>query len=62
MTTVFKVHILIICELIVWKMWEPQHLTTLWSTTACYRDSFADLLLLLVLLLLLFVFIYVKNY
>jgi hypothetical protein len=21
-------------------MWEPQHLTTLWACTACYRDSF----------------------
>jgi hypothetical protein len=21
-------------------MWEPQHLTTLWAFTACYRDSF----------------------
>jgi hypothetical protein len=21
-------------------MWEPQHLTTLWASTACYRDSF----------------------
>jgi hypothetical protein len=22
-------------------MWKPQHLTTLWASTACYRDSFA---------------------
>jgi hypothetical protein len=29
-----------ICEPIVWKMWEPQHLTTLWASTACYRDTF----------------------
>jgi hypothetical protein len=29
-----------ICEPIVWKMWEPQHLTTLWAFTACYRASF----------------------
>jgi hypothetical protein len=21
-------------------MWEPQHLTTLWASTACYRDTF----------------------
>jgi hypothetical protein len=21
-------------------MWEPRHLTTLWATSACYRDSF----------------------
>jgi hypothetical protein len=20
-------------------MWEPQHLTTLWASMACYRDS-----------------------
>jgi hypothetical protein len=30
-----------ICEVIVYKMWELQHLTTLWASTACYRDSFA---------------------
>jgi hypothetical protein len=29
-----------IYEPIVWKMWEPQHLTTLWASTACYRDTF----------------------
>jgi hypothetical protein len=28
------------CELIVQKMWEPQRLSTLWASTACYRDSF----------------------
>jgi hypothetical protein len=28
-----------ICEPIAWKMWKPQHLTTLYSSTACYRDS-----------------------
>jgi hypothetical protein len=22
-------------------MWEPRRLTTLWASTACYRDSFA---------------------
>jgi hypothetical protein len=27
-------------EPIVCKMWEPQRLTTLWASTACYRDSF----------------------
>jgi hypothetical protein len=21
-------------------MWDPQHLTTLWASTACYGDSF----------------------
>jgi hypothetical protein len=29
-----------ICEPIFWKMWELRHLTTLWASTACYRDSF----------------------
>jgi hypothetical protein len=29
-----------ICEPILYKMWEPQYLTTLWSSTVCYRDSF----------------------
>jgi hypothetical protein len=29
-----------ICEPIVEKMWEPRRLTTLWASTACYRDSF----------------------
>jgi hypothetical protein len=29
-----------ICESTVYKMWESRRLTTLWSSTACYRDSF----------------------
>jgi hypothetical protein len=29
-----------ICEPIVYKMWESQHLTTLWASTARYRDTF----------------------
>jgi hypothetical protein len=33
-----------ICEPIVWKIWEPQRLTTLWASTACYRDSFTFLI------------------
>jgi hypothetical protein len=33
-----------ICEPIVKIMWEPQHLTTLWASTACYRDTFTFLL------------------
>jgi hypothetical protein len=28
-----------ICEPNVFKMWEPRSLTTLWASTACYRDS-----------------------
>jgi hypothetical protein len=30
-----------IYEPIVYKMWEPRRLTTLWVSTTCYRDSFA---------------------
>jgi hypothetical protein len=29
-----------ICEPIVYNMWEPRRLTTLWASTACYMDSF----------------------
>jgi hypothetical protein len=29
-----------ICESIVYKMWEPRRLTTLWASTVCYRGSF----------------------
>jgi hypothetical protein len=29
-----------ICEPIIYKMWEPPHLTTLWVPRASYRDSF----------------------
>jgi hypothetical protein len=29
-----------VCEPIIKKMWEPQHLKTLWASTACYRDTF----------------------
>jgi hypothetical protein len=32
-----------ICEPIVWKMWETRRLTTIWTFTACYRDSFIPL-------------------
>jgi hypothetical protein len=32
-----------ICEPIVKKMWEPRCLTTLWASTACYRESFTFL-------------------
>jgi hypothetical protein len=28
------------CEPITWKMWKPQRLTTLWASTAYYRNSF----------------------
>jgi hypothetical protein len=29
-----------ICEPFVYKIWNPGRLTTLWASTACYRDSF----------------------
>jgi hypothetical protein len=29
-----------ICEPILYKMWDPRRLTTLWASTAWYRDSF----------------------
>jgi hypothetical protein len=32
-----------IIEPIVYKMWEPRRLTSLWSSTACYKDSFNGL-------------------
>jgi hypothetical protein len=32
-----------ICEPTVYKMWEPQRLTTLCVSTACYRDRFTFL-------------------
>jgi small-conductance mechanosensitive channel len=28
----------VICEPIVYKLWEPRRLKTLWASTACYRD------------------------
>jgi hypothetical protein len=34
-----------ICEPIVYKMWEHQHLTTLWVSTARYKDTFTYLYL-----------------
>jgi hypothetical protein len=35
-----KADFTVICELIVWKIWDPRRLTHLWASTACYRDSF----------------------
>jgi hypothetical protein len=34
-----------IYEQTVYKLWEPQRLTTLWASTACYRDTFTLYLL-----------------
>jgi hypothetical protein len=44
----------VICELIVWKMWHPQRLASLHVSMACYRDSFA--------LLLVYKFKLIRNY
>jgi hypothetical protein len=35
-----------ISDTIIWKMWDPRHLTILWASTACYRDSFTFTFLL----------------
>jgi hypothetical protein len=32
-------NLIVICEPTVQKMWKPQRLTTVWASTACYRDS-----------------------
>jgi hypothetical protein len=32
------VNLTAICEPITYKKWEPRRLTTLWASTACYRD------------------------
>jgi hypothetical protein len=29
-----------VCESTVYKMWEPRRLTTLWVSTACYKERF----------------------
>jgi hypothetical protein len=34
-----------ICEPIIYKMWEPQRLTTLWVSMACYKNSFTFLII-----------------
>jgi hypothetical protein len=39
-----------ICEPAVKKMWQLQHLTPLWATIACYRDSFTFFLFFLPIL------------
>jgi hypothetical protein len=31
-----------ICELTVYKMWDPRHQTTLWASKTYYRDSFTS--------------------
>jgi hypothetical protein len=39
-----------ICVPTVWKMWEPRRLTTLWASTACYRDSFIFLPFIIIII------------
>jgi hypothetical protein len=41
-----KADLTAICEPITRSMWEPRRLTTLWASTACYRDIFTLLYLL----------------
>jgi hypothetical protein len=31
-----------ICELIIYKMWDPQHLTSPWASTAWYMETFTS--------------------
>jgi hypothetical protein len=33
-----KADLTAICEPIIYKIWEPRHVTTLWAFTACYKD------------------------
>jgi hypothetical protein len=35
-----------ICEPVVYEIWEPQRLTTLRASTACYRNGFIFIFLL----------------
>jgi hypothetical protein len=41
-----------ICEPIVWKLWEPRHLTTLWASTACYRGSFTFTIIIIIIIII----------
>jgi hypothetical protein len=33
-----------ICEPTVYKIWESRYLTSLWASTACYKDNFTFIL------------------
>jgi hypothetical protein len=35
-----KADLTVVCEPTVYKTWESRRLTTLWASTASYRDSF----------------------
>jgi hypothetical protein len=35
-----KADITATCEPIVWKLWKPRRITTLWASTVCYKDIF----------------------
>jgi hypothetical protein len=47
-----------ICEPIVWKMWEPRRLITLWAYTASYRVSFTFLRMYAVIYMMKFLVVY----
>jgi hypothetical protein len=40
-------------------MWEPRRLTTLWDSTACYRDSFTFIFFIIVVVVLVVVVVVV---
>jgi hypothetical protein len=41
----------VVCEPIVWTMWDPQRLTTLWASLACYRITLRFTFCLILILL-----------
>jgi hypothetical protein len=38
-------------------MWEPQHLTALWASSACYRDTFTLLYFTLLIIIIIIIII-----
>jgi hypothetical protein len=38
-------------------MWEPQRLTTLWVSTACYRVSFTYIIIVVVVIIIIIIII-----
>jgi hypothetical protein len=44
-----KADLTAISESIVYKIWEPRRITTLWASTASYRDSFASYFMMIYL-------------
>jgi hypothetical protein len=47
-----------ICESIVYKMWEPRHLTALWASKACYMDSFTFIYIVYIYI---YIYIYING-